>query len=137
MNIYNQVGEIMTSDLTTVTGDTPITELKNKFKRRSIHHILVENNIGELLGIISTEDFTRAAHFPIPDNKLLARHIMTASPVNVSDETPIKKVIDLFLENRFRAIPIVDKNEVLIGVVTPYDIMATLVESSKKESIDF
>ncbi len=129
MNYIDQVGSIMTTDLITVRADTPIGEVKNLFRTNSIHHILVESRVGELEGIISSVDLDRTAHFLLNENELMAKHIMTASPVKVKPEMPLKHVVDYFLDNRYRAIPIVNQDEVLIGIVTPYDIMKALLES--------
>jgi CBS domain-containing protein len=133
MNPYDEVGKIMTTDLVTVTDYTPVTQLKDMFTQRNIHHILVENNT-ELLGIISQVDLARAAHFSMPDNQLTAKHIMTASPESIRANLPIQQVVDYFLDNRFRAIPVVNKDKLLIGIVTPYDIMSTLMDNFKEEN---
>jgi CBS-domain-containing membrane protein len=136
MNPYDEIGKIMTTDLVTIKDDTPVNKIKGMFNQRSIHHILVENNVGELMGIISPIDMGRTAHFSMPEDQLVAKHVMTASPESISPSMPIKEVVDYFLDNRFRAIPIVNKDKVLIGIVTPYDIMSTLMDTFRAENED-
>jgi CBS domain-containing protein len=112
-----------------------VSKLKDLLDRRLMHHILVENKVGELLGIISTVDLARTTHFPFREEQLLAKHIMTVSPFTVTKDTSIKKVIDYFLDNRFRVIPVLDEKDILIGVVTPYDIMSMVMNNFEKEEL--
>ncbi len=126
MDLSASVKTIMSSDLVTVDSTTPVKVLKTKFKRRGIHHILVDDEHDNLLGIISTEDLLRTAHFPVKEELLLAKHIMTVSPVKVHLDASIKSAIEIFLDNYFRAIPIVDAEEKLVGIITPYDVLAAL-----------
>ncbi|MFT4759609.1 MAG: CBS domain-containing protein [Paraglaciecola sp.] len=144
------VSTIMTTELTTVREETSYAALKDLFNRYSMRHILMENKEGELLGIISTEDLTKSRHFLGLEDKLEARHIMTPKPVSVEFDTPIRKVIELFLDatavtinknattirkvielfldNRFRAVPVVNEDNVLVGIVTAFDILHEFVE---------
>jgi len=130
LNLADEVSSIMTTELTTVQDNTPYEALKNLFSGRGIHHVLVENKAGELQGIISTEDMSRSRHFVLFEDKIEAQHIMTAKPTEVRPDTPIRKVLELFLDNRFRALPVVNEDNVLIGVVTPFDIMHELLEGA-------
>jgi CBS domain-containing protein len=135
MNINNKVEKIMTTDLTAVKENEPVYKLKDLFDRRLMHHVLVEDRMGELLGIVSTEDMARTAYFPYREEQLLAKHIMSVSPFSVTKDTSIKTVINHFLDNRFRAIPVVNENDVLIGIVTPYDIMSMVISEFEKEEL--
>ncbi len=116
----------MSTDLTVVQDHTPVIQLKNKFQRRGIHHILVEDEAQQLMGIISTEDLLRTAHFPVNEDQLLARHIMTAKPTTVSQDLSVQSAIEIFLDNYFRALPVINEQEKLVGIITPYDILARL-----------
>lgn len=136
MNLNETVEKIMTYGLTTVQEDTPFSQLKDLVKRRLLHHLLVENNKGNLLGIISTTDLGRISQFPVREDQLLAKHIMTSNPVKVTLGTPIKIVVDHFLDNRFRAIPVIDEKNTLVGIVTPYDIMTKLLADFEKKDLN-
>ena len=135
MNLNRPVWEIMTTDLVTVADTDSIEEIKPLIERRGFHHLPVENNTGTIAGIISSEDFSRAAFFPVPEDKLLAKHIMTVSAEAIDMQTPLKKVVDKFLTKRFRALPIINEDKILVGIVTPYDIMKVLMAHFKGEEI--
>jgi CBS domain-containing protein len=136
MNLSKPVSTIMTSELITVPDDTPLKKLKNMFKRKGVHHILVEDADRQLLGVVSTEDFVRSAHFPVKEEELLARHIMTATPTTVKKETTIHEVLELFLDNYFRCLPVLDQTNRLAGIVTPYDVMALMAGRVEAETFE-
>lgn len=119
----------MTTELTTVQKNTPYNELKTLFNRRGIHHLLVEDKNGKLAGIISTEDLARSKRFSVFADKMLAEYIMTDSPTKLRQDSTIREAIQLFLENHFRALPIVNEDDIIVGIVTPFDIMYLLLES--------
>jgi len=110
MNANTKVWKIMTAD-------------KDLFKKSNFHHLPVEDNYGEILGIISSADLVRADRFPLSKQTLEARHIMTASLDTVNMDATIKEVLDLFLEKNYRALPIMDKSGVFVGLVTTHDLL--------------
>jgi len=123
--LSKKVKEIMSTDLITVGEDEPLTNFENKFKSRRIHHILVENIQGELVGIISSEDAAKSKSWLVKD-KVKAFHLMTEYPITIHEDTQLKEVRSHFLINRYRALPV--KNEIgdLVGIVTPYDLIEDL-----------
>lgn len=130
MNLNSKVSEIMSTDLITVLEDDPVEDLKTLFNRRGIHHLLVENKAGKLQGIISTEDFSKPSFILLLEEKLVASHLMTPDPVKVSTEATLKEAVNQFLDHRFRALPVVDANNVSVGIITPYDILYKLAENA-------
>ena len=126
--------EIMTTDLTTVLPNTLVKDFKNKFSRRHFHHMPVENEQGELLGIISTEDINRIYRMlPAVSQSLEAQHIMTPMPVSISPDTLLTEVTEVFLDNDFRALPVVGEKGHLEGLITPYDVMEAFLKAFKLE----
>jgi len=127
MNLKNPVWEIMNTDLISISSDTKLEKIKEIFKSNSFHHLLVKDENDQLKGIISTADLDRANLLPVQVGKLLAMHIMTISVTTITPDTLIEKALDLFLNNRFRALPVVDESGKAVGILTPIDLMQTLV----------
>jgi CBS domain-containing protein len=57
----------------------------------------------------------------LPDY-ILARDIMDPVTVKLQEYDTLEKAIDLFVRHGLRALPVVDKDEDLIGVVTTYEL---------------
>jgi len=49
--------------------------------------------------------------------------IMTPSPITVNPETPLKDAISILVENKLSGLPVVDKQNKLVGVISESDLM--------------
>ncbi|HVB23909.1 MAG TPA: DUF190 domain-containing protein [Ktedonobacteraceae bacterium] len=56
-------------------------------------------------------------------NKLLVRQVMATAITTVQPETPIATVIDLLLDAQFRALPVVDAQSRLQGIISTGDLI--------------
>lgn len=115
------LSEIMSKDIVSINEETPLNDFKEIFKRRGIHHLIVENSNNDFLGIISSEDAARSQSIMVVD-KILAKHIMTENPISLKTNSTLQEAVKLFLKNRWRALPILEDGK-LKGIVTPYDII--------------
>lgn len=130
------VSQVMTTELFIVKTDSLVKEVHDIFMRENIHHIPVIDDNGHLKGIISKTDIYLlldwGTRLNIPssiqkNNFLLtsnvAKDIMTTHIVSVKPEDSVMKCIQLFRENYFRALPVIDDVGRLCGMVTTYDLM--------------
>ena len=110
------------------------------FEQHKIHHLPVMEEDGRLTGMVSKTDFERLKHgatlFRIPDREAynqtvfqLTRvaDIMTKDIIALSPYDTIYRAYRIFKRNDFRAIPIVEKGQ-LIGIVTPLDLLDYFME---------
>lgn len=135
MNVLDPVKTIMISKLITVNPKDKLTAVKEIFDNNKIHHIPVVR-YKEIVGMISKSDFL---HFLRGFNRneedrfvnearlrvYNAEDIMTTGLAKVGPEDRINVALEVFLENRFHAIPVVENNE-LVGIVTTFDIIRAL-----------
>jgi len=132
MDFQERVRTMMTEELTTVTSNEKVENFKNLFTRRGFHHLPVEDERGKLVGIISTEDINKIDQLRIVHD-LLAKHIMTAAPVVISEDKTLEDVVSLFLEKRFRALPVIDGTGDFVGLITIYDLVKEMYRSIQIE----
>lgn len=57
------------------------------------------------------------------DTKVFAKDIMTKEVIVVHPETPLLDVAKILAEHNFDGVPVVDKDNKLIGIVTEYDLI--------------
>lgn len=138
MNLLTPVSKIMTSDLITASPQDSLQTVKEKFEAKRIHHIPVVE-FRKIVGIISksdllyflkgirlddkTTDFANEArmmHFTAAD-------IMTSKLAKLEPNATIATALEVFKENLFHALPIVENDE-LVGILTTYDIISTLAD---------
>jgi CBS domain-containing protein len=129
------IQEIMTKDLVTANCNQSVSRVANIFKEHSFHHVVVTNDEGGLEGVISRTDMDRtrsgATLFKNHQKEeydaallhtLRVCDIMTSNIVFLQSTDPIRKAYEIFKENKFRALPVVSKDN-LVGIVTPIDIL--------------
>lgn len=130
------VKEVMTTDLIVLQPDTILREADVIFERELIHHIPVVNVTGHFEGMISKSDILLlkdwGTRFNLPESKRkntlllttnLAKDLMVTNVVKVSPDDTCRKCMQIFKENYFHALPVVDENGLLVGLVTTYDLL--------------
>ncbi len=146
MNPNIAVQEIMTRNPVTVQPNTGLGVVRELFSKNSFHHVPVAGLGGELIGIISREDFFKVAYVLSVEatksdkakshfHSLVAEDIMTKYPLQLSPDDTIGLAADIFLANKFHAVPIVDDGQ-LVGIVTSHDLLAFSFSSPVGEEIE-
>lgn len=128
---------VMSTNLITVRSSTNLSEIKRLFKAHHFHHLpVVENEI--LVGIISQHDIQNAYDLMMYRadgtswtkadlESMTAQDIMTPNPVVLAPEDTIHRATDLFLDNFFHALPVVEHNR-LVGIITVHDLLGHYFE---------
>mgnify|MGYP006267067435 CR=1 FL=1 len=148
MNVLAPVKSIMSTNLLTVAPGDKLTALKEVFDAHKIHHVPVVR-YKKLVGLVSKTDFL---HFLrgfnrneedrfVNEARMRAYNvedIMTKGIAKLSPTERIDVALEIFLENRFHAIPVVDDEGNLEGILTTFDIIKAVAESkvSAKEILD-
>ena len=102
------------------------------FKRYAIHHIPVV--VGKkLVGLISQGDilaYQKAtikldSQFPVTINIVGTRieDLMTKQLITTTVDTELEQILELLINNRINALPVVDEEKTLLGLITSYDIL--------------
>lgn len=112
---------IMSTNLITVSPDDPLTLVKDLFSKKRIHHLPVVDN-GQLVGLITTADLLWLNKSFEEYENLKVKEIMTTKLATLEPTDKIGSAAELFLLNRFHAVPIVSDGS-LIGIVTSFDIL--------------
>ncbi len=107
-----------------------MSEIWRLFEQRSIHHLpVISNNEQHISGIISDRDYLIKVHMQENSTgiELQAVDIMTEQVLAASQDTEIRELARVMFDNQIGAVPIVDENDKLIGIVTRSDILKTLI----------
>ena len=143
MNLLGPVSNIMTTDLITVGRNDPIKKVEEIFEDRKIHHLPVTDKDGRLVGMVSRSDYLlfkrgfneheqsdRYDLFRLKTNKVEA--IMTTGIAKLEPDDRVNVALEIFRENLFHAIPIVEDGK-LRGIVTTLDIIEHLAHDEAVE----
>lgn len=115
-------GSLMTTDFFAVGKDRTIGEAIEEFRKttyplESVAYIYVTDKDGRLVGV-STLRHLVTCERDVPLRKLMNPHLVSVAP---EDDADIVK--DLFKKYKFLALPVVDEERRLTGIITIKDIM--------------
>jgi CBS domain-containing protein len=127
MNPNTAIKEIMSNEIVTVRKEDTINTINKIFEKKTFHHLPVVDADYILVGIISKEDILRLisvrnAFSETQFEKIQVNDIMTSKIITLEPDDTIGLAADIFLANRFHALPITENNK-LIGIVTTYDLI--------------
>ena len=127
------VNSIMTRDVVCVSSDQKIIDVKHIYEKSKFHHHIPVTDDGRLVGMVSLIDFMyRIKGAGLEDSnavyhELTVAEIMSPNPFAVGPETPIQEIAQELVKGRYRAIPIVENNEV-VGIVSTADVIKYYLE---------
>ncbi|HTG91689.1 MAG TPA: CBS domain-containing protein, partial [Pyrinomonadaceae bacterium] len=122
---YQTVGQFMTTDLFTLRPDDLVDFAASVMDWRHIRHVPVENEEGELVGLLTHRSLLRVLSRGLhkgSDEPLVVREIMKADPVTVSSATPTLEAIEVMRSKQLGCLPVVDDGQ-LVGIVTSFDFL--------------
>ncbi|OEZ51710.1 CBS domain-containing protein [Duganella sp. HH105] len=129
------VKEIMSKKVVTVELDDTLALVKEIFEHSKFHHLLAMEK-GELLGVVSDRDLFKALSPNIgtsvetyKDTATLNKkvhQIMSRRPKVLHEDATIDAAIDMFNEHGISCIPILAKDERLVGILSWRDILRNL-----------
>ncbi len=112
---------IMSTKLVTVNKHAYLKEVKEILDNQRFHHVpVVDGN--KIVGIITTYDLYKLNRPFSEYGDIKVTAIMTDHIAYLTPEDKIGAACQVFLENRFHAVPIVKDGE-LVGLVTSFDIL--------------
>ena len=130
-----RIEEIMTASPVTARETTTVGQAWDTLRTLDIRHLPVVNADGELVGIVSDRDFATPPAPPLmaellgsPAGSLDApvSAVMTGEPISVEPDDELDDAMDLMVENKLAAIPVVDPEGAVVGIVSYIDIIRAL-----------
>ncbi len=132
------VKEIMITKVISIKEDEPFSHVEEKLRLNKIRHLPVVDSGNKLIGIITQRDLLRAARpretddgpYYDPDelDEFILKHYMTPDPAALHADDPISKAVKMMAEFKYGAIPIVQSDKALVGIVTQIDILKYLAK---------
>ena len=121
---YRTIGQFMTQDLFTVRPDDIVDFAATLMDWRRVRHVPVENDGGELVGLVSHRALLRlvAQGRMGKDHRVTVEEIMNREPVTVHPDTPTVEAIRLMREKKLACLP-VTREKKLVGIVTEHDLI--------------
>lgn len=125
------VGEWMSANPQIVAPGTPVTHAFYAMRSGGFRQLPVVDD-GRLVGIVTDRDLRRPDLSDEPDGwndyyqlseETEVRHVMTEKVQTLGPSDQLERALNLLLEKKFGAVPVLDRKEALIGIITTYDVM--------------
>jgi acetoin utilization protein AcuB len=132
------ISEMMVKNLVTIHPDAKISEAKELMLKNHVRHLPVVDNSGALVGILTDRDMRDAMPSVLLDKKSCEKtlqrvmshsisEIMTKDVITIPIYFTIQDALMVIQKKKVGAIPVVDENGILKGILSTRDLLASFV----------
>lgn len=121
-----KISQVMTREMRALSPDMNMGDVLDIFRSQRISGapVLINN---ELAGILSIEDIIRALRavdLSSPVSKYMSLQVLT-----IHDYDPVIEALKIFVKSNYGRLPVVDENNVLVGIITKGDVTRGLLNA--------
>jgi CBS domain-containing protein len=113
---------LMTTEVVTLTPEDSLGQARAIFLEKKIHHLpIVEGKI--LVGMVTSWDIFKLGKSAEEYKDIKISDVMTRKLATLEPDSHLGAAAEVLMTHLFHAIPIVNDNHELIGIVTTYDLL--------------
>lgn len=132
------VNDFMTPVVVTISEDQSILEARELMRGKGLESIPVVDDIKRVRGIITVDDIGRASPSDASTlsryeanyllGRLKVRDVMSRAVISVNADDTIEYVAYKLYKHKVNALPVVDENNRLCGIISQSDVFRAFVE---------
>jgi len=129
LNHDRLVRDVMQKDVFTVKFDTPLVDTIKELKSKNVSGLVVVDNIGEFVGVVSALDVFKAVDEADRIDKLFAEDVMTPFTITVSLDESIADSAKTMIEENIHRLIVTESptNKKPIGIITSTDLINNIL----------
>jgi CBS domain-containing protein len=127
--------EIMTTDVVSVTKETPIYEAMELLIKNEITGMPVVDEEMTLVGVISEKDCLRLFYADEEEKNKTVQYFMTQPAVHYNENDSLKTVCDFMMINYFRRVPVTSKKGQVVGILSRPDVIKHILKQRPAEKV--
>ncbi len=133
-----KVSKYMSTDVRTANLSDGLRQTFYRMRERGIRHMPVLGEDGCLVGIVSDRDLRRpdwvdeeenVAHYYLLDNAHKVADSMTKNPAVVGPDDDVQKAVQMILDRKYGALPVIDADGRLVGMISAIDLLRAFHDS--------
>lgn len=117
-----EVRTIMSTRVTTAGPNETVGNVLKTMERKRLQQLPVVE-AGKLVGLITTYDLWQTCRDNPDCEQRLVRDVMTRHIVKLAPKDKVGTAAELFMDRRFKTLPVVNLRDELKGVVTAFDVI--------------
>ena len=127
-----RVGDIMSRDVASITADRSINDAWRRVVEQQLKALPVVSPENRVVGVVTVSDLMKAVTLTEgPSSAAFIPYrtvgdVMTAPARVASPETRVTALVPAMSDEGLHAVPVVDANERLVGIVTQSDVIAAV-----------
>jgi len=136
MKYTTHISKIMTRKPATVLPTDNLDTVRGIFEEHGFHHVPVVE-AAKLIGMVSYTDYLRVIqelfNNPLEQrandqllNAILVKDIMTEHLICLAPSDTVEEALRVFKTNHFHAVPVVEGDRHLVGILSTYDLIKML-----------
>lgn len=111
---HTVVGDVMIRDVPTIEEGSTTAVTARRLINLEVNHLPVLNSSGQLVGIVTSWDIAKA----VAKNYLWLDEIMSKNVITTTPDDPIESAAKKMEEHSISALPVVDEEQHVIGLIT-------------------
>jgi CBS domain-containing protein len=136
------ITRLMTETVVVIDVDRPVSEVLECFRQYGFHHLPVVRG-GRLAGMLSSADLLKLEHF-LPrgaahdtrfvDERFSLERLMRTPVVRLHNHATIGEAAETMISSGVHALPVVDADERVVGIVTSTDLIQSLLNGPPRRA---
>lgn len=131
-----KTGELCVRDVVVVNGDAGIIEIAGLMREYHVGDVVVvkqKDGEREPIGIVTDRDIVlEMIAKEVPLGACTAIDIMSGNLVSANENDDVWQVLDVMRNKGVRRVPVVDGDNILVGIISTDDIVDFLAEEMKQ-----
>ena len=136
MRKNDPISKLMIKEVVTLQVGQPVSDARKLLKEKGFHHLPILDG-EKLVGVISNLDIVKLTFDAydtdertmdvVLDDLFTLDKVMASNLVTVSHKDTVRSAVNLLSDGAFHALPVVDENGSLKGIVTSTDLIQYLM----------
>jgi len=120
--LNEEVRKIMTKDFVTVSPEDPLQDVADLIIQKGVQQVpVVDGQV--LVGMITAYDLWEHSTKQNDASNVKVKDVMTTRVLVITPKDKVGTAAELFMDKRFKTIPVVNLRHELKGVVTAFDVI--------------
>lgn len=132
--LNQEVRRIMTTNPVVASPTNTVWELSQMMIQNDVQQVPVVDN-GQLVGMITTHDLWKNSDSSEKSDQVKVGELMSKNIIKIMPKDKVGTAAELFMDKRFKTLPVVNLRNELKGVVTAFDVIKHTMRREYKTAI--